>query len=95
MCRIERGPIAPRLSRSEAAEELRGKQRSPSKLAEYRSIFDQAWEDYRRAVLYTWTYVVVIGGSMAADDDRGLRWMRQMVIRAAAALEDLRCLELL
>lgn len=56
---------------------------------------DQAWDDYRRAVLYLWTYVVVIGGALDADNPRGLDWINCMVSRSAAAFLDLGCVELL
>lgn len=56
---------------------------------------DQAWEDYRRAVLYLWTYAVVIGGGLDPDNPRGKEWLQHMVQRCATAIEDLGCLELL
>ncbi len=56
---------------------------------------DEAWEDYRRAVLYLWTYAVVIGGGLDPDNPRGHEWLRHMVQRCGAAIEDLNCLDLL
>jgi aminoglycoside phosphotransferase (APT) family kinase protein len=56
---------------------------------------EQAWEDYRRAVLYLWTYVVVIAGSLDGSNARGLAWMTESVRRSAAAIDDLGALSLL
>ncbi len=56
---------------------------------------EQAWEDYRRSVLYLWTYVAVIGGVLDPSNERGRRWMVEMVRRSAAALEDLDLIPLL
>jgi len=53
------------------------------------------WHDYRRAVLYLWSYVVVIAGGLDPDNTRGRAWLTQMVRRSATALLDLDCLELL
>lgn len=56
---------------------------------------DQAWQDYRRAVLYLWTYVVIVGGGMDGANDRARAWVSAMVARSAAAMLDLGCVELL
>jgi hypothetical protein len=56
--------------------------------------FDDAWEDYRRAVLMLWSYVVVIGGGLDASNERGNRWVAAMVQRSCAAMDDLGCLDL-
>jgi len=56
---------------------------------------DQAWEDYRRAVLALWTLVVVIAGTLDAGNERGRAWMTEMIRRSAAAIEDLALLDLL
>jgi hypothetical protein len=56
---------------------------------------EQAWEDYRRAVLALWTLVVVIAGTLDASNDRGRAWMTEMIRRSAATIEDLDLLELL
>ena len=56
---------------------------------------EQAWEDYRRAVLYLWTYVVVTAGMLDPHNDRGRRWMTEMARRSAAAFDDLGLIELL
>jgi len=55
----------------------------------------EAWEDYRRAMLYMWTLVVVIAGTLDAANERGRAWMTQMVARAATAIDDLDLLSLL
>jgi aminoglycoside/choline kinase family phosphotransferase len=57
--------------------------------------FDEAWEDYRHATLYSWAYVVVVSGTLDASNERGFAWMSKMVARNATAIEDLNCLELL
>ena len=55
----------------------------------------QAWEDYRRALLYMWTVVVVIAGTLDPANERGRAWMTEMVDRAATAIDDLDVLSLL
>jgi aminoglycoside phosphotransferase (APT) family kinase protein len=54
-----------------------------------------AWEDYRRAALYLWTYVVVIFGALDPGNERGLRWMQEITRRSSATILDLDLLELL
>jgi aminoglycoside/choline kinase family phosphotransferase len=56
---------------------------------------EQAWEDYRRAVLCLWSYVTVIAGVLEEGNERGRRWMTEMVRRSAATILDLGLLELL
>jgi hypothetical protein len=56
---------------------------------------EPAWEDYRRCVLGLWSYVTVIAGALDPSNERGKEWMREMVRRSAAAILDLRLLELL
>ena len=56
---------------------------------------EQAWEDYRRAVLAMWTVVVVIAGTLDASNDRGRAWMTEMVRRSATTIDDLGLLDLL
>jgi len=50
---------------------------------------EQAWEDYRRAILYVWTIVVVIAGTLDPSNERGREWMTHMVDRAVTAIDDL------
>ena len=57
--------------------------------------FDEAWEDYRHAVLYQWVYATVIAGTLDATNERGNAWMAQMVKRNTTAIDDLGCLDLL
>jgi hypothetical protein len=57
--------------------------------------FDMAWQDYRLAILYSWTVAVVIAGTLDPSNDRGFAWMSKMVKRNGQAIEDLDCLELL
>ena len=57
--------------------------------------FDEAWEDYRIAVLYQWCFATLVAGSMDQTNDRGNAWMTEMVKRNVAAIEDLNCLDLL
>lgn len=56
---------------------------------------EQAWEDYRRAILYVWTVVVVIAGTLDSSNERARAWMTLMVERAVAAIDDLDLLSLL
>jgi Ecdysteroid kinase-like family len=56
---------------------------------------EQAWEDYRRAVLCLWSYVTVIAGVLEEGNERGRTWMTEMVRRSAATIMDLDLLELL
>ena len=56
---------------------------------------DQAWEDYRRAVLALWTLVVVIAGTLDSSNERGHAWMTEMIRRSAATIDDLDLLDLL
>jgi hypothetical protein len=54
-----------------------------------------AWEDYRRGVLYVWTLAVVIAGTLDPTNERGHRWMSEMLARSVAAIDDLGLVELL
>ena len=56
---------------------------------------DEAWEDYRVAVLYQWCFATLVAGSMDPTNDRGNAWITEMVKRNVAAIEDLNCLDLL
>jgi aminoglycoside/choline kinase family phosphotransferase len=57
--------------------------------------FDEAWSDYRMAVLYIWVYATVIAGTLDPTNQRGNAWMSEMVKRNCVAIEDLGCLDLL
>ena len=57
--------------------------------------FDEAWTDYRMGVLMVWTYVVIVGGGMSAENERGDSWVEAMVRRSIAAMNDLACADLL
>jgi aminoglycoside/choline kinase family phosphotransferase len=59
--------------------------------AELASVF----EDYRRAVLFMWCYIVVMGGGLDPNNRRGQEWIDAMIERYFAAFEDLRCADLL
>lgn len=56
---------------------------------------DQAWEDYRRAVLYLWVYVAVIAGTLDPSNERGKAFMGAMIQRSSAAIRDLGLLSLI
>ena len=56
---------------------------------------EQAWQDYRRAVLSLWVYVTVIASALDPSNDRGKQFMSGMITRAASAISDLDCLSLL
>ena len=56
---------------------------------------DQAWDDYKRAVLYLWVYVVVIAGTLDPSNERGKAFMGAMVNRSSRAVADLGLLTLL
>jgi hypothetical protein len=56
---------------------------------------EQAWDDYKRAVLYLWVYVAVISGTLDPSNERGKAFMSAMVGRSSAAIRDLDLLSLL
>ena len=56
---------------------------------------DQAWDDYKRAVLYLWVYVAVIAGTLDPSNERGKAFMGAMVSRASRAISDLGLMALL
>jgi hypothetical protein len=56
---------------------------------------EQAWEDYRRAVLVLWTYVTVIAGILDPSNERGKAWILAMIRRASATILDLKIIDLL
>ena len=57
--------------------------------------FDDAFLDYRKGILMVWTYAVIVGGGMAAENERGGTWVSAMVDRSVASMNDLDCLSLL
>ena len=57
--------------------------------------FDQAFLDYRKGILMVWTYAVIVGGGMSAENERGDTWVSAMVERSVASMTDLECLSLL
>ena len=56
---------------------------------------EQAWDDYKRAVLYLWVYVAVIAGTLDPSNERGKAFMSAMVGRSSAAIRDLKLMDLL
>ena len=56
---------------------------------------DQAWEDYRRAVLALWILVVVIAGTLDSTNERARAWMTEMIRRSGSTIADLDLLALL
>ena len=56
---------------------------------------DVAWEDYRRSILYVWTLVVVIAGTLDSSNERARAWITQLLERSVAAIEDLGLVDLL
>ncbi len=47
-----------------------------------------AERDYRLALLYSWSYVAVVSGTLDASNERAFAWMSQMIARQVAATED-------
>jgi aminoglycoside/choline kinase family phosphotransferase len=56
---------------------------------------EDAWENYRRGVLYVWIIAVVIAGTLDRTNERGHRWMSEMLKRSVAAIDDLGLIDLL
>lgn len=50
---------------------------------------DDAWRDYRRGTLFVWTHAVVISGTLDHTNERGRRWVTEMLARNVAAFDDL------
>ena len=50
---------------------------------------DDAWEDYRKVVLYVWVIAVVIAGTLDPTNERGRQWISVMLERSIAAIDDL------
>jgi len=56
---------------------------------------DDAWEHYRRGVLYVWVIAVVVAGTLDPTNERGHRWMSKMLERSVASIDDLDLIALL
>lgn len=50
---------------------------------------EDAWEDYRKAVLFVWVLAVVIAGTLDPTNERGRQWISVMLERSIAAIDDL------
>jgi hypothetical protein len=50
---------------------------------------EDAWQDYRKAVLYVWVIAVVIAGTLDPTNERGRQWISVMLERSIAAIDDL------
>jgi thiamine kinase-like enzyme len=57
--------------------------------------WEQAWHDYRLAVLYTWIYTVIGIGALSAANERGLSLFHEWVKRRERAISDLDAGELM
>ena len=49
---------------------------------------DKIWDDYRVAVLYLFTYAIVIAGTLDPSNERGSAFMRELMARASATVVD-------
>jgi hypothetical protein len=49
---------------------------------------EQAWQDYLSALLYTFTYGIVIGGTLDRSNARAFKMMEQLLARASCAVMD-------
>lgn len=56
---------------------------------------EEAWEDYRKAVLYVWVIAVVIAGTLDPTNERGRQWISEMLDRSIAAIDDLDLISLM
>jgi aminoglycoside/choline kinase family phosphotransferase len=56
---------------------------------------DDAWHDYRMAVLYVWVIAVVIAGTLDPTNKRGRQWISVMLERSITAIDDLDLVSLL
>ena len=56
---------------------------------------DRCWEDYRAAVLYLFTYAVVIAGTLDHSNERGVAMVRALASRSAETIHEVGALELL
>ena len=55
---------------------------------------EEAFLDYRKAIMFLWTYVVNNGG-LASTSQRDYDWVEKQVQRHADAIMDHRCLDLI
>ncbi len=56
---------------------------------------DQAWSDYKIALLYNWVYVSVVAGALDVHNAHAFAWMSRMVARQSRASNDLALFDLL
>jgi Ecdysteroid kinase-like family len=56
---------------------------------------DQAWSDYKTAILYLFCYGVVIGGTLDPSNERGAAFMEKLLERSSHAVMDHHLLDLL
>ena len=56
---------------------------------------EDAWRDYRRGTLFVWTHAVVISGTLDHTNERGRRWVTEMLARNVAAFDDLDLIDLI
>jgi hypothetical protein len=49
---------------------------------------DQAWDDYKTAILYLFCYGVVIGGTLDPSNERGAAFMEKLLERSSHAVMD-------
>lgn len=57
--------------------------------------FEQCWQEYRIAVLYLFTYAVVIAGTLDLSNARGVRMARALSSRSAETIAEVDALDLL
>ena len=57
--------------------------------------YEEAWQDYRRSVLYNWIYVGVVAGTLDVSNRKAFAWMSKMVARQSVASNDLDVFSLL
>jgi hypothetical protein len=56
--------------------------------------FDELWTDYRRAILFCFTYPMTAAGQLDVSDERALALVTSMMDRSVAAITELDALEL-
>ena len=57
--------------------------------------YERCWEDYRAAVLYLFTYAVVIAGTLDHSNERGVAMVRALSSRSAETIDEVGALDLL